>query len=183
MAEAFLSQIEAFAFNFPPKGWAFCNGQILSIQQNTALFALLGTTFGGNGQTTFALPDLRGRVPAHSGQGVQGQSLQLGQAAGEEAHTLIMSEMPSHAHLVKADSTAGAANKPTTSTVLGLSSGSTSTGQALAINAYSSSAAQLSAMDSRMIGSVGGNQPHENRQPYLALSYCIALTGIFPSRN
>ena len=183
MAQAFIAQIEAFAFNFPPKGWALCNGQLLPINQNQALFSLLGTTYGGNGQTTFALPNLQGRVPAHMGQGVLGQNLQLGQAGGEEAHVLNLSDMPAHIHLVNADSTAGAANKPTTSTVLGVSSGTSSTGQALAINAYNSSATNSSPLDSRTISSVGGSQPHENRQPFLTLSYCIALVGIFPSRN
>jgi microcystin-dependent protein len=178
MSEAFLSQIEAFAFNFPPKGWAFCDGQLLPINQNQALFALLGTTYGGDGRINFALPDLRGRVPAH-----MGQNLVLGQRAGEEAHTLTLAEMPAHIHLVNADSTAGAVNKPTTSTVLGLSSGTSSTGQALAINAYGSSTASASQLDPRTISSLGGSQPHLNQQPYLTLSYCIALVGIFPSQN
>jgi microcystin-dependent protein len=183
MAEPFISQIEAFAFNFPPKGWAFCNGQILSIQQNQALFSLLGTTYGGNGTTNFALPNLQGRVPVHFGQSVQGQNFQLGQVGGQEAHTLTLTEMPAHTHLVNVDSTAGAANKPTTSTVLGKSSGASSTGQPLAINAYNSSGTSSNSFDARTISNVGGNQPHDNRQPYLTLSYCIALVGIFPSRN
>jgi microcystin-dependent protein len=184
MAQPFLSQIEAFAFNFPPKGWAFCNGQILPINQNQALFSLLGTTYGGNGQTTFALPNLQGRVPIHFGQGLSGQNFVLGQLAGAEAHALTINEMPQHLHPLNVDSTAGAVNKPTTSTVLGLSSGTSSTGQALAINAYSSSTNSPSnTLDSRAISSTGGSQPHENRQPYLTLTYCIALVGIFPSRN
>jgi len=183
MAQPFISQIEAFAFNFPPKGWAFCNGQLLPINQNQALFSLIGTFYGGNGSTTFALPNLQGRVPAHMGEGLLGQNLQLGEVGGEEAHVVNISEMPAHTHLVNADSTAGAANKPATSTVLGKSSGTSSTGQALAIDAYSSSTSPASPLDSRTISSVGGSQPHENRQPYLTLSYCIALVGIFPSRN
>jgi microcystin-dependent protein len=178
MAEPFLAQIEAFAFTFAPKGWALCNGQLLPINENQALFSLLGTTYGGDGRVNFALPDLRGRVPAH-----MGQNLILGQRAGEEAHTLTLAEMPAHTHSVNADSTAGAANKPTTSTVLGLSSGTSSTGQALAINAYGSSATNASPLDPRTISSLGGSQPHLNQQPYLTLSYCIALVGIFPSRN
>jgi len=182
MAQAFLSQIEAFAFNFPPKGWAFCNGQLLPINQNQALFSLLGTTYGGDGRINFALPDLRGRVPVHFGQGFQSQVFNLGDRAGEEAHSLIQNEMPAHVHQVNVDSTAGAVNKPTTSTVLGKSSGTSTTGQALAINAYGSRSA-ASALDSRTISSIGGSQPHENTQPYLALSYCIALVGIFPSQN
>src|SRR5665213_462183 len=183
MAQPFISQIEAFAFNFPPKGWAFCNGQLLPINQNQALFSLIGTFYGGNGSTTFALPNLQGRVPAHMGEGLLGQNLQLGEVGGEEAHVVNISEMPAHTHPVNADSTAAAATKPATSTVLGKSSGTSSTSQALAIDAYSSSTSPASPLDSRTISSVGGSQPHENRQPYLTLSYCIALVGIFPSRN
>src|SRR5579864_5442973 len=133
MSEPFLAEIKIISWNFPPKGWAFCDGQLLPINQNQALFSLLGTTYGGDGRVNFGLPDLRSRVPVHMGQGFN-----LGDRGGEEAHALIFSEMPAHLHLVNVDSTAGAANKPTTSTVLGQSSGTATTGQALAIDAYGS---------------------------------------------
>jgi microcystin-dependent protein len=176
MATPFLGQIEIFAFNFPPKGWAQCNGQLLAINQNQALFSLLGTQFGGDGRTTFALPDMRGRIPISFGQNL------IGQPGGEEFHTLSVSEMPAHNHMVNVDSSAGAASKATTSTVLGQSSGTSSTGQQLAINAYGTGGA-ATALDSRAISNVGGSLGHENRQPFLALNFCMALTGNFPSRN
>jgi microcystin-dependent protein len=176
MSEHFLGQIEIFSFGFAPKGWAQCNGQLLPMNQYAGLFGLLGTQFGGDGRTTFALPDLRGRIPISWGQNV------IGQHGGEEFHTLSLSEMPAHNHMVNVDSTAGAASKATTSTVLGQSSGTSSTGQQLAINAYGTGG-PATALDSRAISNVGGSLPHENRQPFLALNFCIALTGIFPSRN
>jgi microcystin-dependent protein len=177
MTTPFLGQIEIFAFNFPPKGWAQCNGQLLAINQNQALFSLLGVQFGGDGRTTFALPDMRGRIPISQGQNV------IGQPGGEEFHTLSLSEMPSHNHLVNVDSSAGATSKAATpSTVLGPSSGTSSTGQQLAINAYGTGG-PATALDSRAISNVGGSQAHENRQPFLALNFCMALTGNFPSRN
>jgi microcystin-dependent protein len=176
MTTPFLGQIEIFSFGFAPKGWAPCNGQLLPINQNQALFALLGTQFGGNGQTTFALPDMRGRIPISQGQNL------IGQRGGEEFHALSLSEMPAHNHMVNVDSTAGAASKATTSTVLGQSSGTSSTGQQLAINAYGTGG-PATALDSRAISNVGGSLPHENRQPFLALNFCMALQGIFPSRN
>jgi microcystin-dependent protein len=176
MTTPFLGQIEIFAFGFAPKGWAQCNGQLLSINQNQGLFSLLGVQFGGDGRTTFALPDMRGRIPISFGQSI------VGQKGGEESHTLNLNEMPSHTHLVNVDSTAGAASRATTSTVLGQSSGTSSTGQQLAIDAYGTGG-PATALDPRAISSVGGSQPHENRQPFLALNFCIALQGIFPSRN
>jgi microcystin-dependent protein len=177
MSTPFMGQIEIFSFNFAPKGWAQCNGQLLPINQNQALFSLLGTTYGGDGRVNFALPDMRSRIPISFGS-----QATLGQRGGEEAHTVTLTEMPAHLHQVNVDSTAGAVNKPTTSTVLGKSSGTSSTGQALAIDAYASGS-PASALDSRTISSVGGSQPHENRQPFLVLNFCIALQGIFPSHN
>lgn len=165
MATPFLSEIRIFTFNFPPKGWAFCNGQFLPINQNQALFSLLGTTYGGNGQTTFALPDLRGRVPLHFGAHT------LGERAGQEAHTVIASEMPQHVHLARATNDAATTNIPTGALLASVSS-----------NLYLTPAA-LVAMTPTAISTAGGSQPHENRQPYLVLSFCIALQGIFPSRN
>jgi microcystin-dependent protein len=152
-------------FNFPPKGWAFCNGQFLPINQNQALFSLLGTMYGGNGQTTFALPDLRGRVPIHVGSGfIQGQ------AAGQEFHTVTMSEMPAHNHFVQATSAAGTSNVPT-GKLLG------------SLNAAQYSTTPNTTLHASSISNVGGSQPHENRQPYTVLNICIALQGVFPSRN
>jgi microcystin-dependent protein len=177
MSTPFMGQIEIFAFGFAPKGWAQCNGQLLPINQNQALFALLGTQFGGDGRVNFALPDMRGRIPISRGQNL------IGQPGGEEFHTLSLSEMPAHNHRVNVDSSAGATSKAaTTSTVLGQSSGTSSTGQQLAINAYGTGG-PATALDSRAISNVGGSLPHENRQPFLALNFCMALQGIFPSPN
>ena len=179
MAEAFLSQIEAFPFNFAPKGWAFCAGQLLPINQNQALFALLGTTFGGDGVSTFALPDLRGRVANGLGQGQGLSPYNLGQRGGEETHTLSAAETPVHNHLVNADNngTTGGSHVPSDAATLG--SGYASETGSPVVNIYSSASPTI-AMGS--LGPVGG-QPHENRMPFLALNYCIALQGIFPSQN
>lgn len=170
MAEPFLSEIRIFTFNFPPKGWAFCNGQLLPINQNQALFSLLGTTYGGDGQTTFALPNLRGRVPIHTGSGFS-----LGQAAGQEVHTLSLQEMPTHNHPVRAFD--GGVDSNGTSPA-----GAFYARTADASTMYFSGAADTS-MNAAVISNVGGSQPHENRQPFLVLNFCIALQGIFPSRN
>jgi microcystin-dependent protein len=170
MAEPFLSEIRIMSFNFPPKGWAFCNGQFLPINQNQALFSLLGTTYGGNGQTTFALPDLRGRIPIHVGVGFT-----LGQAGGQTSHTLTMSEMPAHTHFVNASSSQGNAQNPNfggTGNLLAQDPG----------NVYGPPQ-NLTALNAGSVSNVGGSQPHENMQPYLALNFCIALVGIFPSPN
>jgi microcystin-dependent protein len=168
MSEPFMGEIKLVAFGFPPKGWALCNGQLLPINQNQALFSLLGTMYGGNGQTTFALPNLRGRVPLHSGQG-----LVQGQVAGEEVHTLTIGELPAHGHTVSATSSAATTEAPAQTLTFATSSGSP---------AYAP-AQNLVAMDPGAIVPTGGSQPHENRQPYLVLYACIALVGIFPSRN
>lgn len=165
MSEPFLSEIKLISFGFPPKGWALCNGQLLPINQNQALFSLLGTTFGGDGRVTFALPNLQGRVPVGVGNGHT-----LGEVGGEYAHTLSIPEMASHVHPAAVAATASAAT-PTSSTVLA------QPGKA----AYSTTAA--GAMAAGSVSTVGGNQPHENTAPYLALYYVIALQGIFPSQN
>jgi len=177
MSTPFMGQIEIFSFNFAPKGWTLCNGQLLPINQNQALFSLLGTTYGGDGRVNFALPDLRSRVPISFGAGFT-----LGERGGEEAHTLILSEMPQHNHNVGVDGSAGAINKPATGTVFGTSSGTSSTGQQLAINAYNSGGGG-SVLDPRTISNTGGGQAHTNIQPYLTLNFSIALQGIFPSQN
>jgi microcystin-dependent protein len=167
MSEPFLSEIKIVSFNFPPKGWAFCNGQLLPINQNQALFALLGTTYGGNGQTTFALPDLRGRVPIH----FQGQ-FTLGEAGGEEFHTLSMSEMTAHIHFMEGTSSTGDTPAPT--------------GNLLAdspAQLYSTTISNQTTLLPQSVTNIGGSQAHENRQPFLVLNFIIALQGIFPSRN
>lgn len=169
MSTPFLGQISLFSFGFAPKGFALCNGQILPINQNQALFSLLGTTYGGNGQTTFALPDLRGRTPLHFGAN---QGFVQGQASGEENHTLIASEMPAHVHLANCNnSTTGSVADPT-----GAFWGSPSK------NAYTATSPD-STMAANALGTAGGSQPHQNMSPYLTINFCIALTGIFPSRN
>lgn len=165
MSEPFLSEIRLVSFTFPPKGWAFCNGQLLPINQNQALFALLGTTFGGDGRVNFALPNLQGRVPVGVGNGHT-----LGESAGEYAHTLSVAEMPTHVHPASVAATATAAT-PTSSTVLA------QPGKA----AYSATASGT--MAAGTVSTVGGGQAHQNTAPYLALTYVIALQGIFPSQN
>jgi len=163
MADPFLAELRMFSFNFPPKGWAFCNGQLMPINQNQALFSLLGTTYGGNGQTNFALPNLRGQVPIHVGAGfIQGQ------AGGQESHTITQSEMPAHMHMLMASQ--NDANAPTPSLF------------AQTNNAYVA-ATNLTTLRPDTVTNVGGSQPHANQQPYLVLNFCIALIGIFPSRN
>lgn len=166
MSTPFLGELKIISWNFAPKGWALCNGQFLPINQNQALFSILGTTYGGNGQTTFALPDLRGRVPQHQGQGFT-----LGQATGQEFHTLTMSEMTQHVHFAQGSTNTG--NSQTASNnVLGVVAGRLYTDPA-----------NLTTLDPTTITNVGGSQPHENRQPWLTLNIIIALQGIFPSRN
>ncbi|KAA0993350.1 phage tail protein [Dyadobacter aurulentus] len=169
MAEPFLSEIRMVSFNFPPKGWALANGQLLPINQNQALFSLLGTTYGGNGQTNFALPDFRGRVPVHMGNGHT-----LGERAGQEAHTITMQETPQHNHVVTAvDSGPSGSNDPTTSYLANSTPN----------NFYSTVAGALTSVNAATVSNVGGSQPHNNLQPFLVINFCIALQGIFPSQN
>lgn len=165
MATPYLSEIRIFSFNFPPKGWALCNGQLLPINQNQALFSLLGTTYGGNGTTNFALPNLQGMVPIHQGNGFA-----LGQTGGEQNHTLIASEMPQHTHPASASS--NVANQGVATNNFWANGNQP---------AYAVSPDGL--MSSAAVSSVGGSQPHNNMPPYLVLTICIALQGIFPSRN
>lgn len=166
MSEPFLSEIKLVSFNFPPKGWALCNGQFLPINQNQALFALLGTTYGGNGQTTFALPNLRGRVPIHEGNGHT-----LGEAAGSTSVTVNIQQLPTHTHGLMASQTDGDTPSPT-NTVLA----------ATPAKVYGP-AASLTTLNPINVSNVGGSQPHNNMMPYLVLNFIIALQGIFPSQN
>ncbi len=168
MAEPFLSEIRLMSFAFPPKGWALCNGQLLPINQNQALFSLLGTTFGGDGRVNFALPNLQGRVPIHVGSGHT-----LGERGGEQAHTLSVAELPTHTHAANATTATATTNIPTPSLVLA---------QSTASNLYRASS-NLVALDPNVILNIGGSQAHLNMQPFLTLSFCIALQGIFPSPN
>ncbi|GAB4186737.1 MAG: tail fiber protein [Wenzhouxiangellaceae bacterium] len=174
MSEPFLAEIRMVGFNFAPRGWAFCDGQILPINQNQSLYSLLGTTYGGDGRTSFALPDLRGRTPIHVGRSDGGQEHREGQKSGEETHTLAVNEMPQHNHLAHASSSPGDSPVPT-SNLLGSTLNE-------AFRAFTS-AGDLVNMRAGTITNVGGSQAHNNMQPYLALNFCIALQGLFPSRN
>jgi microcystin-dependent protein len=167
MADPFISEIRIVSFGFAPRGWALCDGQLLPINQNQALFSLLGTTYGGNGQTTFALPDLRGRVPIHTGG-----NHTLGERGGEQAHTLSISELPAHTHPAMASAATGTQNVPANNMML----------SQRAAEIYRAPS-NLGAMVAGTVGNTGGSQAHLNMQPYLALNFCIALVGIFPSQN
>ena len=171
--DPFLAEIRIFPFNFAPKGWAFCNGQLLPISQNTALFSLLGTTYGGDGKSTFALPDLQGRVPMHPGQG-PGLSLHdLGETGGSETVTLLQSEIPSHSHTCRASSDPGELQGP---------SGSRTIARSANGFAYVTGPANVG-MAAEVLPPAGGDQPHNNMQPYLTFNFCIAMQGIFPPRS
>jgi microcystin-dependent protein len=170
VAEPFLSEIRIMSFGFAPKGWAMCNGQLLPINQNQALFSLLGTTFGGDGRVNFALPNLQGKTPIHSGSGFT-----LGQTGGEQAHTLTLGELPTHIHALQASNTNGDAPVP-----------AAAQGNVLAANAsalYNPPNHPLVPLNAGSVTPVGGSQAHQNMQPFLALNFCIALQGIFPSPN
>ena len=177
--EGTIAEIRLFAGNFAPRNWAFCQGQLMSIAQNTALFSILGTTYGGNGQTTFALPDFRGRVAVGTGQGPGLPSITLGEVSGEPTHTLISTEMPAHNHLMGANTSGQANSANPNGNVLGIGKVPSSSET---INMYSSSGAG-SNLAPTAISISGGSQPHNNMQPYLGMNYIICLFGIFPSRN
>jgi microcystin-dependent protein len=171
--DPFIGQIQAFGFNFEPRGWMFCNGQLISIAQNSALFSLLGTTYGGDGITTFALPDLRSRVSIHQGQGPGLSNYALGESAGTEQITLLSSNLPTHSH----------------SAVMKITSNQATTGNGS--NSFLGGAAIYDAEDVEAtlnpaaitVGNAGANMPHDNMQPYLTVNYCIAIYGIYPPRN
>jgi microcystin-dependent protein len=171
MAEPFLSETRLFSFVFAPKGWALCNGQFLPINQNQALFSLLGTTYGGNGQTTFALPDLRGKVPIHAGNGHT-----LGETGGAQSHTLSVQEMPTHSHAVIASNKRANLVSPAIATF----------GQTVSpmySDASPGGTYETVSVVGPTLSNIGGSQAHLNMQPFLTLSFCIALQGIFPSQN
>ena len=175
MSNPFLAEIRIFPFNFAPRGWAFCDGQILPLSQNTALFALLGTTYGGNGQSTFALPNMIDSAPMHPGDGPGLSPRVLGEQSGTPFVTLLQSEMPLHNHtaMAKGGPPPGNAGAPDPSLSFARSSGGT---------AYSSAATNLTTMSPNTIAPAGGSLPHNNMMPYLTLNFCIALQGVFPSR-
>jgi microcystin-dependent protein len=180
--DAFIGSIMMFAGNFAPRGWALCEGQLLSISQNTALFSLLGTTYGGNGQTTFALPDLRGRVPVQAGQGPGLSNVDLGESAGVETVTLTQQTMPAHTHTAVVSVHANTSNQETdtpTNNYLGGSSGRGTTVYTATAPDTTLNAGAVTAQ----VGSTGGNQPFPIRQPYLGINFIICMEGIYPSRN
>ena len=169
MSEPFLAEVRIVGFNFAPRGWAFCDGQILPINQNQSLYSLLGTTYGGDGRTSFALPDLRGRTPIHVGSS-NGTSHALGQKSGQEAHTLSAAEMPQHTHGMRASASSGNSPIPANNVLASFNNG------------YRDST-NLTPLAAGTAANSGGGQGHENMQPYLAVNFCIALQGLFPSRN
>lgn len=172
MGTPYVGEIRMFGGNFAPLGWAFCNGSLLSISENEALFTLIGTTYGGDGETTFAVPDLRGRLPVHQGAGPDGTTYSVGQSGGEERVTLTTNQLPNHTHPMRAAAIAGNQTSP------GGHLPANTTGVALYINDPPDGN-----MNAQSIASAGGGQPHENMQPYLPLSFIISLFGFFPSQN
>lgn len=178
MADQFLGEIDIFGFNFAPAGWALCQGQLLPISQNAALFSLLGTQFGGNGTSTFALPNLQGRIPNHQGQGPGLSVYNIGQTGGAATVTLSTSTIPSHTHTLPVTTVDGKVTTPTTANVVGAVGGGRGGGGG---SAYGTTT--LANMAAQNGNTAGGGQAHNNMAPYLTLNYCIALTGIYPSRN
>jgi len=179
MSSPFVAEIRMFAHNFAPTGWAFCDGQLLPISQNTALFSLLGTTYGGDGKSTFALPDLQGSLPMHPGQGPGLSLYDLGQQSGVEFVTLLDAEMPSHTHLLNARSAVGNTADPTNNSLAG---GTWVSGSQFGVVQANNTANPTAAMSPNAILPAGGGLPHNNMMPYLTLNFCIALQGVFPPR-
>ena len=175
MANPFVAEIRIFPFNFPPKGWAFCDGQILPLSQNTALFSLLGTTYGGDGKSNFALPNMQGNAPMHPGQG-PGLSLHdLGETGGSDTVSLLESEIPSHSHALMATPISALLTTPSPTAGFGKSAG---------VAAYTTiTNTNLTQMSDNTVAPAGGDQPHNNLMPYLTLSFCIALQGVYPPRT
>jgi microcystin-dependent protein len=175
MSEPFVGEIRIFAGNFAPRGYAFCDGQLLAISQNDALFSLLGTIYGGDGRTTFGLPDLRGRIPIHAGTGPGLSARRLGHKGGQESVTLITNQLPSHGHPLKATSATGNTPTPATNEMLATAAGGS--------QVYFNREDDLESMNSSAISSVGGSRSHTNLQPFLCVHFIIALFGIYPSRH
>ena len=173
MSDQFVAEIRIFPFNFPPTGWAFCNGQLQPISQNTALFSLLGTFYGGDGKSTFALPDMQGNAPMQSGQGQGLSDRFIGELSGSESITLLVSEIPLHTHQLMVSAEVGDVQTPTVDTALARSGGG---------NAYTTTQVSLVQLAQQKLAPAGGSLPHNNMQPYLTLNFCIALQGIFPAR-
>jgi microcystin-dependent protein len=190
MSSPFLGEIKIFGFNFPPRNWAFCNGQLISIQQNTALFSLLGTFYGGNGVTTYALPNLQGRAPVGVGQGAGLSAYDLGQETGSGTATLLPAQMPSHTHAFDANNLKGTLRcrdergnqRSPAGHVLARESSGVTAPFAGGTLAASMAPAAVALTGAPALMAAGGSQPHNNMQPYLALNYCIALSGVFPAR-
>lgn len=174
MSEPFTAEIRIFAGNFAPRGWAFCDGQLLPIAQNTALFSLIGTTYGGDGRTTTALPNLQGRAPMHPGRGPGLTSRRLGEKVGVETVTLSEAQIPSHSHTARGVTSPGEVGAPTNTK---------SMGRSLGVSAYHTSATNLVDMASETLSTTGGGQAHTNLQPFLTLNFIIALVGLYPSRG
>ncbi len=173
MSEPFIAEIRIFAGNFAPRGWAFCNGQLLPIAQNTALFSLIGTTYGGDGRTTTALPNLKGRAPMHPGRGPGLTARRLGQRGGTETVTLTEAQMPGHTHTLSARPASASTSDPTNNYFAALTGA----------NFYSTDASSPQAMAAGLLQAAGGSQPHGNLQPFLTLNFIIALVGLYPSRS
>lgn len=175
MADPFVAEIRIFPFNFAPKGWAFCDGQLLPLSQNTALFSLLGTTYGGNGKSNFALPDLQGRTPMHPGQGFGLSLHDLGETGGSETVTLLESEIPAHSHPISGQGSTANLNDPSGAVMARPFGGG---------NLYRTPAeAVMVQMSPDSLAPAGGDQPHNNMMPYLTVNFCIALQGVFPPRT
>jgi microcystin-dependent protein len=170
--EPFLAEIRIFGFNFPPTGWAHCDGQLMPISQNTALFSLLGTFYGGDGKSTFALPDLQGSAPLHPGQGQGLSQYFLGQTGGSETVSLLESELPVHTHALRASGQPGEDSSPSGEDL----------GRSVGASLYQTNTAGLVQLNSNAVAPAGGGAPHNNLQPYLTLNFCIALQGVFPPR-
>jgi microcystin-dependent protein len=181
MSEPFIAEIRLMALNFAPRGWAFCDGQLLPISQNTALFSLIGTTYGGDGRTTTALPNLQGRAPMHPGRGPGLTSRRLGQRIGSETASLSEAQIPSHNHTYRAVQATGTENEPNANLMVG--EGIPGSKKVNPVEFYKQDATSMVSMASDSLSVSGGGQAHENQQPYLTLNYCIALMGLFPSRG
>jgi len=173
MSEPFIAEVRIFAGNFAPRGWAFCNGQLLPVAQNTALFSLIGTTYGGDGRTTTALPDLQGRAPMHPGRGPGLTARRLGQKLGADTVTLSEAQLPNHTHSVVARPAAGSTSTPTSNFFASVTGA----------NLYTTDTSSLADMSSQLTQSNGASQPHNNDQPFLAMNFIIALVGLYPSRS